>query len=41
MTGSLLERLHGLVTPDFLSSAALKLDEPECLVGAGLMNSFP
>ena len=33
MTGSLLERLHGLVTPDLLSSAALKLDEPECLVG--------
>ena len=38
MTGSLLERLQGLVTPDLLSSAALRLDEPECLVAAGLSN---
>jgi uncharacterized protein DUF937 len=41
MTGSLLERLHGLVTPDLLSSAARKLDEPECLVAAGLRTAFP
>ena len=41
MTGSLLERLHGLVTPDLLSSAALRLDEPECLVAAGLRAAFP
>ena len=41
MTGSLLERLHGLVTPDLLSSAALRLDEPECLVAAGLRTAFP
>lgn len=41
MTGSLLERLHGLVTPDLLSSAALKLGEPECLVDAGLLTAFP
>ena len=41
MTGSLLERLHGLVTPDLLSSAALKLDEPESLVAAGLRAAFP
>jgi hypothetical protein len=41
MTGSLLECLHGLVTPDLLSSAARKLDEPECLVAAGLRTAFP
>jgi hypothetical protein len=41
MTGSLLERLHGLVTPDLLSSAARKLDEPEGLVAAGLHAAFP
>jgi hypothetical protein len=41
MTGSLLERLHGLVTPDLLSSAARKLDEPECLVAAGLRAALP
>jgi hypothetical protein len=41
MTGSLLERLHGLVTPDLLSSAARKLDEPEPLVAAGLRAAFP
>jgi hypothetical protein len=41
MTGSLLERLHGLVTPELLSSAALKLGEPECLVAAGLRSAFP
>ena len=41
MTGSLLERLDGLVTPDLLSSAARKLDEPECLVAAGLRSAFP
>src|SRR3954452_9923511 len=41
MTGSLLERLYGLVTPDLLSSAARKLDEPECLVSAGLRTAFP
>src|SRR5262245_2507225 len=41
MDGSLLERLHGLVTPDLLSSAARKLDEPECLVAAGLYTAFP
>jgi uncharacterized protein DUF937 len=41
MTGSLLERLHGLVTPDLLSSAARKLDEPESLVAAGLRAAFP
>jgi len=41
MTGSLLERLHGLVTPDLVSSAARKLDEPEYLVAAGLRAAFP
>src|SRR4051812_40585701 len=41
MTGSLLERLYGLVTPDLLWSAARKLDEPECLVAAGLRTAFP
>lgn len=41
MNGSLLERLHALVTPDLVSSAARKLDEPEDLVAAGLRAAFP
>ncbi len=41
MTGSLLERLHSLVTPDLLSSAARRLDEPDDLLAAGLRAAFP
>jgi len=41
MTGSLLERLHSLVSPDLLSSAARKLDEPDELLAAGLRAAFP